>query len=109
MEITEFTGEDFKVVKKTESWKIGFLRYSDRFADFGVLERHMETEESFILMEGSAVLYEDFQSYDMEKGKVYSISKGVWHHIVVSKDATVIVVENADTSLENTERKPVVS
>ena len=40
----------------------------------------------------------------METCKVYTIGRGVWHHITVSEDATVMVVENADTSLQNTER-----
>ena len=104
MDITEFKGEDFKVMVKSENWKIGFLRYSERFADFGVLERHLKTEEAFILLEGSAVLYENYEPYEMETCKVYTVARGVWHHIVVSEDATVLVVENADTSLENTER-----
>ena len=107
MDIVEFKGEDFKVMVKSDGWKIGFLRYSERFADFGVLERHLQTEESFILLEGSATLYENYEPCEMETCKVYTIGRGVWHHIVVSEDATVLVVENADTSLQNTERIPV--
>ena len=107
MESAAFKGDDFKVMVKSDGWKIGFLRYSERFADFGVLERHLQTEESFILLEGSATLYENHEPCEMEKCKVYTIGRGVWHHIVVSRDATVMVVENADTSLENTERIPV--
>ena len=41
----------------------------------------------------------------MEKCKVYNVKKGLWHHIVVSEDATVLVVENSNTTKENTERK----
>lgn len=104
MEIAAFKGEDFKVMVKSGGWKIGFLRYSERFADFGVLERHLQTEESFVLLEGSATLYENYEPCEMETCKVYTIGRGVWHHITVSEDATVMVVENADTSLQNTER-----
>lgn len=107
MEITGFQGEDFKVVVDSDGWKIGFLRYSERFSGFHVLERHMKTKESFILLEGSATLYENYEPYEMETCKVYTVGAGVWHHIVVSEDATVMVVENADTSMENTERIPV--
>ena len=107
MDIAEFKGEDFKVMVKSDGWKIGFLRYSERFAGFGVLERHLLTEESFILLEGSATLYENYEPMEMETCKVYTIGRGVWHHITVSEDATVMVVENANTSLENTERIPV--
>lgn len=104
MEILEYTGSDFKVLLQSDGWKIGFLRYSERFSEFKMLERHLKTEEAFILLEGEAVLYENQDTYPMEKGKVYNIGRGVWHHIVVSKDATVMVVENSDTSKENTEK-----
>ena len=50
MDIAEFKGEDFKVMVKSDGWKIGFLRYSERFSHFGVLERHLKTEESFQLV-----------------------------------------------------------
>ena len=41
IEATTFTGSDFKVMTAFEGWKIGFLRYSDRFSDFKVIERHI--------------------------------------------------------------------
>ena len=104
MDIAEFKGEDFKVMVKSDGWKIGFLRYSDRFAGFGVMERHLQTEESFILLEGSATLYENYEPCEMETCKVYTIGRGVWHHIVVSEDASVLVVENRNTSKENTQK-----
>ena len=107
MQVFDYNGEDFKVAMQFEGWKIGFLRYSERFSKFGVLEKHLETDEAFILLEGEAVLYEEFVAHKMEKCKVYNIEKGKWHHITVSKDATVIVVENSNTSLNNTERKSV--
>ena len=108
MEIFEYTGGDFKAVLTYEGWKIGILRHSDRFSDFKVKERHLETDECFVLLEGSATLYENDTPYEMQKCKVYNIKKGVWHHIVVSRDATVLVVENSNTTKENTERTSVL-
>ena len=43
----------------------------------------------------------------MESGIIYNVPKGEWHHIVVSEDALVMVVEDSDTSKENTERVTV--
>ena len=54
-----FNGVDYKVVHEFEGWKIGFLRYSDRFSKFDRLERHLLTDEVFVLLEGQAVLYTD--------------------------------------------------
>jgi mannose-6-phosphate isomerase-like protein (cupin superfamily) len=67
IEATTFTGSDFKVMTAFEGWKIGFLRYSDRFSDFKVIERHNETDEVFVLLEGTAKLYVEDESVEMEK------------------------------------------
>ena len=101
----KFDGEDFKVAMQFENWKIGLLRYSDRFSKFDRLERHLFTDEAFILLDGEAVLYTDTEEERMQKCVVYNIPKAVFHHIVVSKDATVMVVENASTCDDNTEIK----
>lgn len=103
----EFSGEDFKVMMQFEGWKIGFLRYSERFSEFKQLERHLETDEAFVLLSGEATLYTENGSCKMEKCTLYNIPKGTWHHITVKPDATVMVVENSDTSKGNTEKKSV--
>ena len=97
--------EDFKVAMSYEGWKIGLLRYSDRFSKFDRLERHMLTDEAFILLSGKAVLYTDSEEIEMLPCIVYNVPKAEWHHIVVSPDATVMVVENSSTSDENTQIK----
>lgn len=105
MEIYEYDGKDFCAVMQYEGWKIGMLRYGDRFSAYNCVERHLATDEAFVLLAGSATLHEEDQSFEMEKCKVYNVKRGLWHHIVVSRDATVLVIENSDTSKENTERK----
>ena len=100
-----FDGVDFKVVHQFEGWKIGFLKFSDRFSKFDRLERHMLTDEVFILLSGEAMLYTDTEQMEMQKNFVYNIPKAEWHHIVVSEDAYVMVVENSSTCDDNTEIK----
>ena len=105
VEISRFTGPGFQVMAQFEGWKIGLLRYNERFSACREMERHMETDEVFLLLEGSAVLCIEDQKIPMEKCTVYNVKKAVWHHIVVSEDATVLVVENSNTSRDNTEKK----
>ena len=105
MEIFSYDGENFKVAMVFEGWKIGILRYGDRFSTYNCHERHFETDEAFILLEGQATLYEEDSCYEMEKNKVYNVKKGLWHHIVVKPDTTVLVVENSNTTPENSERR----
>ena len=100
-----FLGKDFQVAMTFENWKIGLLRYSERFSKFDRLERHLLTDEAFILLSGEATLYTDKEQVEMETNIVYNIPKAEWHHITVSKDATVMVVENASTCDDNTEIK----
>lgn len=109
MNTYSYSGEDFKAVFTSDSWKIGILRFSERFSRLCVWERHLKTPEVFVLLGGSAVLYikaedESVSQTPMKLNTVYEVPKAEWHHIVVSEDACVLVVENSDTSKENTEK-----
>ena len=95
----------FKVMAESGEWKVGMLRYSERFSRFAEMERHLLTDEVFVLVSGRATLYAEKESIEMSVGAVYTVPASVWHHIVVSEDANVIVVENRNTSIENTEKK----
>lgn len=95
----------FRVMVESGEWKIGLLRYNERFSRFAELERHMLTDEVFVLLSGVATLYTETEALAMEQGNVYTVPAAVWHHIVVSEDASVLVVENRNTSAENTEKK----
>lgn len=105
IEVTVHKDEGFKVMTEYGEWKVGLLHYNRRFSRLGEMERHLLTDEIFILANGSATLYTDRQTLKMEQGAVYNVPVGVWHHIVVSEDASVIVVENRNTAPENTEKK----
>jgi hypothetical protein len=39
----------------------------------------------------------------MQCNTAYNVKKSVWHHVVLSQDAHVIIFEKADTSRENSE------
>ena len=60
-----------------------------------------------MLLKGNAVIYEEDEVYTMEPNKVYNVKKGLWHHLVLSEDAEVLVVENSSTARENSERRLV--
>ena len=104
IEVRAHTEEGFKVMAAFGEWKVGMLRYSERFSRLGEMERHLLTDEVFVLIFGKATLYTDREVLEMEPGSVYTVPQGVWHHIVVSEDAHVMVVENKNTSIENTEK-----
>ena len=95
----------FGVIAEYGEWKVGLLRYSERFSRLGEMERHLLTDEVFILTSGKATLYTEKETVTMEPNVAYTIPAAVWHHIVLGETATVIVVENRNTSIENTEKK----
>ena len=105
IKVFSHASDGFKVAVESGEWKVGVLRYNQRFSCLGEMERHMLTDEVFVLVSGSATLYTEDEEKRMEQGVVYTIPATVWHHIVVSEDATVLVVENRNTSIENTEKK----
>ena len=105
IEVRAHTREGFKVMTEYGEWKVGMLRCSERFSRLGEMERHMLTDEVFVLITGTATLYTDREAVAMESGLLYTVPQGVWHHIVVSTDAHVMVVENRNTSIENTEKR----
>ena len=105
LEIFDYTGEGYMPMIDFESWRVAFLRYEPRFEHTTQIERHMETDEVFVLLEGEATLLigTEMTPCPMEKFKMYNVKKAVWHNIRVSKDARVLIVENRDTTTENSE------
>ncbi len=73
------------------------------------MERHLETDEVFVLLFGTAslVVGDDKKIYDLEPGKIYNVKRGVWHQVFIDKGSKVLIVENSDTTRENSEYKEI--
>ncbi len=91
-------------------WRIAYLNHAPMFTKEGItyLERHNETDEVFILLEGEASLFmgENAKEVVMEKFVSYVVKKSAWHNIVVSEDAKVLIVENKNTGKHNSDYMP---
>ena len=109
LEVYEYTGDGYERTMHFESWRVAFLHHEERFDKITKLERHALTDEVFVLLKGSAtlILGEEQKKEDMQPYKIYNVKKNVWHAIKVSKDAKVLIVENHNTSLENTFYLPI--
>lgn len=110
LETFEYDGEGYKRGIEFASWTVAVLNYEKRFDTITKLERHNLTDEVFILVEGEAtlILGESMIRVPMEKHKFYNVKAGVWHNVKVSRDVKIIVVENANTSKQNTDYLPIV-
>ena len=107
MDIYDYTEDNYKTVLKFEHWRVAYLNYGDKFSTDSLvrIERHMLSDEAFILLEGEATLVTgtDLLRTKMETHKVYNVPKGEWHHILTTPGTRVLIVENSDTCADNTE------
>jgi ureidoglycolate hydrolase len=113
MEKGEWSGEGFKPVIKIGEYRLAVLKYFSGVSADNInrIERHNLTDEIFILTEGTArmILLEvgnsKFETYifPMRRNTAYKVRAGVWHHVLLSEDAYIIIFEKADTSKENSE------
>lgn len=117
LEILEYKGEGYKPLIDYGEWRVAVLRYIDELIPDQVsfMERHVETDEVFVLLDGQGVLFLGgtgpqlgaVMSQVMVSGKMYNVKQNAWHCIVLSRDATVLLVENRNTSKLNTEYQPL--
>jgi len=107
LDVLEYLGEGYRRMVQGSKWTVAFLNYALRFdeSEFRQLERHLLTDETFVLLEGEATLVigGGARRVRMAPLKLYNVKMGVWHHIFLTPGARVLIAENADTSKENTE------
>lgn len=109
LEITKPQVGGYEPLTHFENWRVAVITHNDSFLEenFNKIERHMETDEVFILSDGEATLYigEERQRIKMEKGVFYNVKKATWHGITTKPGAYVIIVENDDVAVSNSEYK----
>jgi ureidoglycolate hydrolase len=112
LEIKEHSESNYKALIFYDKWRVALLNTHERFRRENIyqMERHVETDETFVLLKGAAALYigdggssecGSITMVKMEPLKLYNVKKGVWHNIVTADDTSVLVVENADTAPDN--------
>jgi hypothetical protein len=111
LEMHEYLGEGYKPLVDFNCWRVAVLRYLDELRPdkISYFERHNETDEVFVLIQGQAVLFmgeggevvEDIRPVVMKNGVLYNVKRGAWHSVVLSRDATILLVENCDTARVN--------
>jgi mannose-6-phosphate isomerase-like protein (cupin superfamily) len=118
LEVNEFNGPGYKPLIDFGEWRVAILNYLEEIhpENISMFERHNQTDEVFVLMHGSGILFlgdgsqhvENIFSQELESGKLYNVKKSTWHSIVLSRDGSVLIVENQDTSRENSDYSPLL-
>ena len=114
IETKEYRGPAYVPVVDYDAWRVAIMRYCDDLLvdNLCYMQKHDETDEVFVLLEGKCILYaagegetlEEIEGIDLEPLKVYNVKKGIWHTHALSEDATVLIVENRDTDDSNSPR-----
>jgi len=113
LEIRDYRGEGYQPLVDYADWRVAILNYLDNVRPDlnNGMERHTETDEVFVLTRGKGVLLmggnnpqvNSVTSEPMDIGKIYNVKRNSWHSILLSRDASVLIVENRDTGDKNTE------
>lgn len=119
VQVRGYDGAGYRPLVDYGEWRVAILNYLDGIHPerLETVERHTATDEVFVLLKGQGVLFvgqgeprlETLQPIVMQSGKVYNVRRNVWHTIVLSRDASVLIVENRDTGQHNSEYSPLQS
>jgi ureidoglycolate hydrolase len=113
LQVTEYGGEGYLPLVDYADWRVAILRYIDELEpqNLATMQRHDETDEVFVLLAGRCILFIgagaeqvneiEIHAQDMEPLKLYNVKRGCWHTHTLSRDATVLIVENRDTAAHN--------
>ncbi|MEZ0396290.1 MAG: cupin domain-containing protein [Anaerolineales bacterium] len=117
VQVREYDGAGYQPLIDYGAWRVAILNYLEGLHPERIdsVERHTQTDEVFVLLKGEAVLFvgegepqvERLEPIVMQAGKIYNVRKNVWHTIVLSRDASVLIVENCDTGQHNSEFSPL--
>jgi len=111
LEIHEYSGQGYHPLVDYGAWRVAVLNYAEELLPQNIshMQRHDETDEVFVLMQGRCVLFfgigdeqvTSILAQDMEPLKLYNVKKSVWHTHTLSEGSMVLIVENRDTNEAN--------
>jgi len=108
IEIKEFNGEGYKGQIVYGAWRVALANYKPEweYGRIDYIERHMQTDEVFVLLAGKVSLFigEEMKEYVLEPGKLYNVKAGVFHQLCMDREGKVLIVENDNTTAENSEK-----
>lgn len=114
IESYEYEKDGYKTLIKFGSWRVAMLNSSNdqKKENLKYMERHNETDEVFVLLKGTAYIIDGGtgkvpvkrpKAVKMKKDLFYNVTKSHWHTTIMAKNSKVLIVENLDTSDDNSD------
>lgn len=107
IDVQEFQEEGYQPIVDFMEWRVAVLKYCEELEidQIFTMQKHVETDEVFVLLEGSCTLFtagdsdgiRGIKAWEMEPLKTYNVKKGVWHTHTLAKNTSVLIVENRNT------------
>ena len=117
IEIKHYDGKGYQPLVDFNTWRVAILHWERSLLpeEIEKMERHTQTDEVFVLLDGKATLIlggnsikvDGIHPCNLEKCMLYNVKQDVWHTVLLSRDATILIVENRDTGDDNTEYCPL--
>lgn len=111
IDILDYTKEGYSPVVDFETWRVAVLNFSAELLpeNLSAMQRHNETDEVFVLLRGRCILFigngtetvTEINAEDMHPLKIYNVKKSTWHTHTLNRDAMVLIVENRETTFDN--------
>ena len=109
--IFHYDAEGLEKSYNNDNWLVGIKNYkpANNVLLMDSVERHLQTDELFIpLTGGNRVVTMEaddlrMQIQVMQVGCIYCIPKGVWHNVVMPEYGKIILIEQSDTCMDNSE------
>jgi hypothetical protein len=112
LDVCTHSDEGYRPLVDFGTWRVAVLNFSDelRPENISAMQRHNDTDEVFVLLRGRCLLFvgegddrsiSTIHAQPLALRTVYNVKKAVWHTHTLSPDAMVLVVENRDTTYDN--------
>jgi hypothetical protein len=120
LEVHDHRDEGYRPLVDFGAWRVAVLNHIDHLEPRNLkdVQRHDETDEVFVLLAGRCILFVGdggdggagaIHAVDLEPGRIYNVKRGTWHTHALSRDGSVLVVENRDTTVANSPTCPLTA
>ncbi len=109
--VQKMNGYGFQKLYESSGWTIASSACEQKEC-IQTVDRHLCTDEAFILLQGECVLFtmgngnmpEQAEAITMQPGSIYIVPQNVWHAHIMGLDTKLLIIENSGTADSNSQK-----